>query len=928
MNALQNWRAYLPTKERLYLLLGVLGVVMLALGIFLYVAFTLIPAVQTRSELIGVVATMEQNAAMAETAQAAAPATVEAQIAAAQTRVNDAALAFLSEPQAAEALERLYRYAQESGVTIAELQAQAAPQGEGSNLYRLITFGLRVTGAFPRLVNFLARIRETKLSGFVVSNVNITEGEAQHIASMNVALYTSPYAAATRPITGVLMPPNLPPLPTDLPLPTTTELPDGTLLPGPTLPFTVTMIPTLAPGATNTPIIIIPPTSVPPVVIPTMIPTAIPTTPSGSTPLPTAPIGCANLLGNGDFELDGSWLLGPSVKPPQYTSSQRHGGARAMQLGNPPEAGALNRPSYSSIRQQVIIPAGASVVTLRWWHFYGSAEAVAGDPGTAHDRQEVLLLRADEKVLAVLQRVRRNESGWQQETVDLTPYRGQTVYLYFNVFNDGNGAAAWMYLDDVQLDTCVGTTPVPTAATPGSTAATNTPIVTVATNTPTTPVTAAMTPTATPTLSPMAPTPSPTVPTGCANLLTNGDFENDGSWILGPSVLLPQYTTSQKHGGTRAMQLGNPPASGQANRGSYSSIRQLVNIPADATAVTLRWWHLYGSAEAVAGDPGTASDRQEVLLLTPDERVLAVLQRVRRNESGWQQETVDLTPYRGQSFYLYFNVYNNGNSAATWAYIDDVQLDTCVSNTPAPTNTPIVIPTAIHTPTTSPTPPFSCTNLVANGDFENDGSWITGISATPPQVTTSQKYSGARSMELGNASGYSSIRQLVTIPADASIVTLHWWHFYGTGETVTTELDSMSDRQEVLVLRSDEMPLAIVQRVRRNDSGWQQEAVDLTGYRGQSIYLYFNVFNDGAGGSTWMYLDAVQLEVCSPSITPVATLTSVAYICEGDVYNCSNFTTQADAQQVFNYCASLGSGDIHRLDQDNDSIACEELSSP
>lgn len=40
----------------------------------------------------------------------------------------------------------------------------------------------------------------------------------------------------------------------------------------------------------------------------------------------------------------------------------------------------------------------------------------------------------------------------------------------------------------------------------------------------------------------------------------------------------------------------------------------------------------------------------------------------------------------------------------------------------------------------------------------------------------------------------------------------------------------------------------------RNDSGWQEEAVDLTADRGQTIYVYINVFNDGK----WLDLDVCR----------------------------------------------------------------------
>lgn len=58
---------------------------------------------------------------------------------------------------------------------------------------------------------------------------------------------------------------------------------------------------------------------------------------------------------------------------------------------------------------------------------------------------------------------------------------------------------------------------------------------------------------------------------------------------------------------------------------------------------------------------------------------------------------------------------------------------------------------------------------------------------------------------------------------------------------------------------------------------------------------------------------------------PTAT-TALLYICDRDAYNCSDFSTQAAAQAVYDYCVAQGFGDIHRLDGNNDNgQACESL---
>ncbi len=59
---------------------------------------------------------------------------------------------------------------------------------------------------------------------------------------------------------------------------------------------------------------------------------------------------------------------------------------------------------------------------------------------------------------------------------------------------------------------------------------------------------------------------------------------------------------------------------------------------------------------------------QEVILLTPHGGTLKILQRAPQR-SSWQPDSVDLTEFIGQDFYIYFNVYTDGSPrvrGCTW----------------------------------------------------------------------------------------------------------------------------------------------------------------------------------------------------------------------------------------------------------------------
>ena len=64
----------------------------------------------------------------------------------------------------------------------------------------------------------------------------------------------------------------------------------------------------------------------------------------------------------------------------------------------------------------------------------------------------------------------------------------------------------------------------------------------------------------------------------------------------------------------------------------------------------------------------------------------------------------------------------------------------------------------------------------------------------------------------------------------------------------------------------------------------------------------------------------------SPTPPPPEPPETDLYDCSGNIYNCSDFSTQAEAQAVFEYCGGTAN-DVHRLDADKDGVACESLSS-
>ncbi|MCB9076512.1 MAG: VCBS repeat-containing protein [Anaerolineaceae bacterium] len=212
--------------------------------------------------------------------------------------------------------------------------------------------------------------------------------------------------------------------PTPMPTPTTI-----------TLTPTPTSTPTVSPTPTQTATTITPTPTVSP--IPSSTPTASPT-PSPSPNLPT------ELIINGSFETDEGWIIGDTPVLGSYNTTQVYTGARAFKLGI--EKNERDVISYSSVWQKVVIPLEARQVTLKV-HIYPISQDYFGG-----DRQFILVLNDRFQVLETLSSELSNSQKWEARTYDLSDFIGRTVYIYFDVYNQGwtNHPSA-MYVDDVSL---------------------------------------------------------------------------------------------------------------------------------------------------------------------------------------------------------------------------------------------------------------------------------------------------------------------------------------------------------------------------------------------------------------------------------------------------------------------------------------------
>ncbi|MGQ9839137.1 MAG: hypothetical protein ACUVR4_01110 [Anaerolineae bacterium] len=533
--------------------------------------------------------------------------------------------------------------------------------------------------------------------------------------------------------------------------------------------------------------------------------------------------GCTELLDNGGFETDAGWQLGPTPAMPQYVTYTKHSGNRSLLLGI---TGGGNVQSFSSARQTVTIPAASAQVKLSFW-FY----AMADSPATT-DYMEVVLLDPAGAILNKPWRSHNDSRAWNQLTFDLTPWRGRTVQLYFNVYNDGVGGRAAMFLDDVSLAACpTGPTPAPTG-------------------------------TLTATTGPLTATPTPSPTPGCVDLVADGRFDSGlASWQVVGDPAGATVVNTPARSAPLALKLGSL----EQPLNSLTTVRQLVSLPAGYPFVSLEAW-VYTQAQ-----PGAGADYQEMALLTATGGPLYLPWRVQENNPAWHPLNYNISAFAGQTVFLSFSVNNDGIGGRTVMYVDDVRIRACtggitVSPTPGTTPSPTRTPTATPPPTGT-TVPAGCVELTRNGGFESGfAPWRAGASSLPPQLVGDPVLQGTYAMRLGsqtdNRNTYSSIRQTITVPAGRPRVVISFWT-YTWAESLTG-----SDQQQFVLLGPGDQVWARPWSVLEDARAWEQHVFDVIGAAGLTFDLYFNVINDGAGGRTAMFVDEVYAWACTADAYP------------------------------------------------------------
>lgn len=177
------------------------------------------------------------------------------------------------------------------------------------------------------------------------------------------------------------------------------------------------------------------------------------TPPPSPTPLGTTPASpsAAQLLRDSGFEdgpTESGWRASPDVITSAKQQSPRSGAYYAW-------LGGYGKAHTDTLTQQVTIPAGVARVTLSYWIAVFTKEKSSHGSFESTEAFDTLTIEVrgtggTSNTLAVYSNIDAR-NAYEQATVDLSAYRGQTVTLAFTATEDNSLITSFL-IDDVSVE--------------------------------------------------------------------------------------------------------------------------------------------------------------------------------------------------------------------------------------------------------------------------------------------------------------------------------------------------------------------------------------------------------------------------------------------------------------------------------------------
>src|SRR6266542_4443683 len=187
----------------------------------------------------------------------------------------------------------------------------------------------------------------------------------------------------------------------------------------------------------------------------------------GATPTATPTCSPGEVIVNGGFETgDFTGWVTSGANTPVVSTNQAHSGTFSGFAGDSANGfcgfPGVETAGDSVFYQQVTVAAGGG--TLSFWYWTCTTDSIT------FDWQDAYITDTSGTILQTIFHQCTDNQAWVQQTLDMTPYAGQTVRIEFLVHLDNFGDLTGMYVDDVSLPAGACGSPTPTASptcTPG-----------------------------------------------------------------------------------------------------------------------------------------------------------------------------------------------------------------------------------------------------------------------------------------------------------------------------------------------------------------------------------------------------------------------------------------------------------------------------
>ncbi|NTW00150.1 MAG: peptidase M4 family protein [Oscillochloris sp.] len=224
------------------------------------------------------------------------------------------------------------------------------------------------------------------------------------------------------------------------------------------------------------------------------------------------------------------------------------------------------------------------------------------------------------------------------------------------------------------------------------------------------------------------------------------------------------------------------------------------------------------------------------------------------------------------------DLYGELEVAAVQAAFAEVGITTSTTPTTPPVATDDTLPSgSSNAPPPVEALPAGCSDVIANGDFEQDGGWTQVSRGDAALIDTQLPRSGARSAWLGGTDQESLqyIYQDVKLPDNATSITLGYARLVheefsgllGLLADDATFSIALANTSGDLVASVEEIPSV------RGDDRWSDQSADLSAYAGKTLRFVFSAENP-RGNVSSMFVDEVKLVVCTTGQAPSAPPTA------------------------------------------------------